>query len=427
MAQRNLVFNEGYRPGTPELYIQSADGCRVEGVDGRSYIDLNLGAGTAILGHAHPEIVAAIQDQAARGSIYIRPNPIAHDFAALLVKALPKFGGFVFCNSGAEATMRACRIARAFTGKTKIGIFSGGWHGGHDGLLVEEDYGGNAAEPRPWHRSAGIPQALLDLILFLPYNNDHAFELIHRHRSELAMVLIEPSQGSNPRNDIGPFLHQLRKLTRDDDVLLGFDEIITGFRLALGGAQELYGIDADIATYGKVVGGGLSIGVVGGSADIMSCISEGRDGDGRSVFMGGTFSANPLTMAAGRATLTHLIEHRDRIYPLLHTAGNRIMTLVNAACADHDIPVQAMGIGSMFRLIFTAKPVRSRRERDALEISRAIQDRLYAAILAQGVHIGSNRINFLSTAHGVAEVGAVAEAFISRLIEGRKLGWLRHG
>jgi glutamate-1-semialdehyde 2,1-aminomutase len=426
-ANKDLVFNEGYRPGTPELYIQSAEGCRIRDVDGRSYIDLNLGAGTAILGHAHPDVVAAIRDQATRGSIYIRPNPIAHDFAALLAEVLPKFGGFVFCNSGAEATMRACRIARAFTGKTRIGIFSGGWHGGHDGLLVEEDYGGNAAAPRPYHRSAGIPRELLDLILFLPYNDEHAFELIHRHRNELAMVLIEPSQGSNPRGDVGPFLRRLRSLTREDGVLLGFDEIITGFRLTLGGAQELYGIDADIATYGKVAGGGLSVGIVGGTADVMSCVSEGRNGDGRGVFMGGTFSANPLTMAAGRATLSYLIEHGARIYPLLNACGSRIVTRVNAACADHDVPAHVMGVGSMFRLIFTAGPVGSRRERDALELGRGIQDRVYAAILAQGIHVGSNRINFLSTAHGVAEVDAVADAFVSALVEGRKQGWLRHG
>jgi len=425
--QRDLVYNEGYEAGGDDLYIASAAGCRMTDLAGNSYIDLNLGAGTHILGHAHPAIVAAIGAQAGRGTLYIRPNPLAHDMAALMAKAVPHFGGFVFCNSGAESTMRASRIARAFSRKNKIAMFSGGWHGAHDMLLVEEDYGGNASAPRPQHRPAGIPRELLELLLFLPYNDEHAFELIERHRDELAMVLIEPSQGSNPRDDVGPFLKRMREVTRACNVLLGFDEVITGFRLAFGGAQEHYGIQADLATYGKVVGGGISIGAIGGRKDVMEWVRETRDGTGRSVMMGGTFSANPLAMAAGCATLGQLTAGRTTIYPTLNNHGARIKAAVNELCIDQGIPVRATGIGSMFRLIFTDRPIRSRRERDALELPRPIQDRLYADILARGVHVGANRINFLSTAHEAAEIDLVIDAFTGALSEARRAGWLRHG
>jgi len=422
----DVLYNEGYQPGAEELWVDWARGGRIRDVRGNSYVDLNLGAGTALLGHAHPVVTAAISEQAARGTLYIRPNPIAREFAELLVKAVPSLGGVVFCNSGAEATMRACRIARAFTGKSKIAMFSGGWHGAHDQLLIEEDYGGNAVAPRACHRSAGIPRELLDLVVFLPYNDDHAFELITRHRNELAMVLIEPSQGSNPRADVGPFLKRLRQTTKAANVLLGFDEVITGFRVALGGAQEFYDIEADIVTYGKIVGGGLSIGVIAGRKDIMEAVRQVPDGTGRSVLMGGTFSANPLAMAAGRATLRLLLDGRGRIYAALNDAGTRIVQGVNRLCGQSGIPVHATGIGSMFRLIFTDRPIRSRRERDALELGYDIQNRFYTAVLNRGVHVGSNRINFLSSAHGPEEIEATLEAFAATLIEGQRAGWLRH-
>lgn len=422
--QQDLVFNEGYEPSAGGPSIDWAQGCRIRDTTGRTYIDLGLGAGTALLGHAHPMIVQAIQRQVAIGSLYIRPNPVAHEFAALLATAIPHFGGFLFCNSGAEATMRACRLARSFTGKRKIGMFSGGWHGAHDQLLVEEDYAGNSSAPRAVHRSAGIPRELLDLIVLLPYNDDRAFGLIEENADDLAMVLIEPSQGSNPRADVEPFLRGLRQVTRARGVLLGFDEIITGFRLALGGAQELYGIEADIATYGKIIGGGLPIGVVGGTREVMARIRRGGEADGRPVFMGGTFSANPLSMAAGHATLAYLIQRRMDVYGELASAGAKIMNQVNMTCASKGIPVRASGVGSMFRLIFTDKPIRSRRDRDALELGSAIQARFYASVLARGIHVGSNRINFLSTAHGPDEIDLVGATLASALADGQREGWL---
>jgi glutamate-1-semialdehyde 2,1-aminomutase len=420
----DLVFNEGYEDPGAGLYVASARGCRITDEAGRTYIDLNLGSGTAILGHAHPVLVAAIAGQAERGTLFIRPNRITHDLAALMGRAVPHFGGFAFCNSGAEATMRACRIARAHTGRKKIAMFSGGWHGAHDQLLVEEDYRGNATAPRAHHRSGGIPPEMLDLIMLLPYNDKRAFNLIEDQRRELAMVLIEPAQGSNPRGDVEPFLRRLRDVTRSCDVLLGFDEIITGFRVAFGGAQELYGIQADLATYGKILGGGLSIGAVGARGDVISCIRHGRPDDPRPVTMGGTFSANPLAMAAGRAALSYLEANRHRVYPELNANGAKLIARINEACDSARLPVHANGVGAMFRVLFAAPPIASRRERDAHEAAPQVQKMFYECVMEHGVHVGSNRINFLSTEHGLEEIAQIGDAFVAGLDELRRGGHL---
>lgn len=423
----NRVFNEAYDTGHPKLHAAKAYGCHLEDGDGNRYIDLGLAAGTAILGHAHPLIAEQVSKQLARGSVYTIPNFRAHEFAEQLQTILPWFGGFVFCNSGAEATMRAIRIARAYTGKMKIGVFSGGWHGAHDLVLVDEDLAGDARRPKPYHKAAGIPEELLDQLVFLPYNDAGAFDLIRENKDQLAMVLIEPSQGSNPRDDVAGFLGSLRQVTAECDVLLGFDEVITGFRLALGGAQELLGLRADLATYGKVVGGGLPIGMIAGRADVMSCIRNGSSRDKRPVFMGGTFSANPVSIAAGLATVRHLAENRGSIYPELARLGGHVKESVNNFCVENRIPVRMIGVASMFRLIFTDYPVRSRRERDEQEMPGTIQDPFYTAMLLSGVHVGSNRINFLSTAHAQETVEFATKAFLDNLALFQKAGYFgRH-
>lgn len=412
-ALPDRIFNEGYQPDAQALYLRRAEGCEIEDFDGNTFIDLGLGAGSAILGHAHPDVVSAITAQAARGTVYIAPHMAVHDFGALLAGILPAFGGFVFCNSGAEATLRAMRIARAVTGRRRVAVFSGGWHGGHDLALADEAPNSPAQRPIPIHRTAGTPPELLDLLLFLPYNAPEALELIRTHRHELALVLIEPAQGSNPRVDVGGFLRDLRQVTEECGVLLGFDEIITGFRLALGGGQEAFGVIPDIATYGKIIGGGLPVGMVAGKTEVMRRIRGGNNV--MSVFMGGTFSANPLTIAAGLAAVRHLSERRETVYPALDAAFGSLRDAVNDFCSARGLPVRMINAGSFGRLLFTDRPVSSRHERDLYELGSEIQNAFYLCLLAAGVHVGSNRILFLSTAHDDTVVDAVTRAFIETL------------
>lgn len=424
-AMPDRILNENYGPACSSLYVRSASGCYIEDIDGRQYIDMALGGGTAILGHANRYITDRLVSRIQAGTIYAIPNPVAHQYGELLHEAMPWFPHFVFCSTGSEATMRAIRIARAFSGRRKIGLFSGCWHGSHDMVLVEEDYSGHEAEPRLFLKSAGTPEEMKDLIVFLPYNHSAAFDLIRKHRSELAMVMIEPSQGSNPRDDVVQFLRDLRIVTEENDVLLCFDEIITGGRLAPGGAQELYGIHADLAAYGKILGGGLPVGIIGGTEDVMSVIRPAAHSNRTPVFMGGTFSANPLSVAAGMEVMRYLRENAPGIYSSLNENGAALKNGINAFCAERNIPAYMTGIGSMLRLVFSGHHVKSRRERDFAEIPPEVQKEFYSSLLKSGVHTGTNRLNFLSIFHDQAIVQKVLNSYFENLERFNAAGKLR--
>lgn len=404
------IFNEGYDVRSAGSYVSRAQGCTIADLEGRTCIDLAMGGGACILGHANPAILAAVREQLDKGSIFTAPNAAVHEMGERLAEAMPWFGGFVFCNSGSEATMRLIRIARAVTGRRKIGVFSGGWHGSHDMVLVEEDYGGCASRPAVRCKSAGTPEETLNSVVFLPYQDEAAFDLIRENRDELAVVLIEPVQGSNPRDDIGGFLSGLRRVTEECGVLLAFDEVITGFRLAYGGGQEWFGLHGDLAAYGKAVGGGLPVGMVAGTRRIMESVRR------KAVFMGGTFSANPLTIAAGLATLRYLGDNL-RIYSQLAKMGRSLRSAINRFCTENGLPARMIGVGSISRLVLTGEPIRSRRERDLKEPDMAAQRSFYDMVRRRGVHIGVNRLQFLSTAHGDAEVENITVALCDSLRE----------
>lgn len=391
-------------------FITKAKGCFLEDEKGNRYIDVTLGAGTHILGHVHPIIVEAIERQVKNGTLYILPNQHSYEVINFLSCAIGHFDSFVFCNSGTEATMRAVRIGRAYTGKKKIAMFGGGWHGGSDMLLFEEDYSSNENQPLAEFISAGTPKEIKDMVLMLPYNNEAAFELIEKHRDELAMVIIEPAQGSNPRDDVSEFLRKLRKLTLRHNILLCFDEIITGFRLALGGAQEYYGIEADISTYGKALGGGIPIGLVAGKKAIMDVIKGAKEK--KSVFMGGTFSGNPLAMSVAKTVLQYLIKNREVIYSYLNESGEYVKDAVNNFCITNQLSMRIIGVGSMMRMIFTDKYIRSRRERDKYEADYGFQDLFYRYLLFEkGVYMEKNRI-VLSMAHKKEHIEKVIQSFM---------------
>ena len=285
--------------------------------------------------------------------------------------------------------------------------------GVHDSALTKADAKSPRSEPTAQTLGGGVPKLVpQETMLMLPYRDPNAFELIRRHKDELAVVLIEPVQSSNPRLDAGDFLHELLEVCRASDVLLLLDEVITGFRIEYGGCQQYYGLTADLATYGKAIGGGLPVGAVGGRADIMNGFS-GKD-EAPYIFSGGTFSGNPLTMAAGIAAVSTMRDQRDTLYPYLHEQGARFQRSVNEFCADRDIPAQVMMAGSMFHLVFEGGEIRG--ERDISRKHRRAERQFYLHLLANGVIIPGIHLAFFSAAHTPDDIDEVQEAFRRSLL-----------
>ena len=403
-AQR--VMNETYT--LDATYVESANGAYIKDVNGKQYIDLCLGAGTHILGHNKPEVVEAVTKQLEKGSLYIAPNRITCEFAEVLYE-ITGLEQFIFCNTGSEATMRAMRIARAFTGKKKIAVFSGGWHGGQDNALFDDDYSNLASLGETCFKSSGILEELRELTIMLPYNRGEAFDLIQEHASEIALVMIEPAQGSNPRDDVADFLKQLRRVTTENNVLLCFDEVITGFRVALGGASQYYGINPDLCTYGKTVGGGLPIGIVSGDKSVLDYVSTGENI--MPTFFGGTFSANPISVAAGNTVISYLQKNESEVYGQLEHESERLKESINTFCLDNHIPVRMTGFKSIMRLIFTDKEISSRKDREASEMERAKQIQFYKELKNNGIYVGGNGLIFLSKAHDASIINNLIDSF----------------
>jgi len=408
-VHKTLVLNESYRNG-PELYISKGRGPWLYDTKGRKYLDLMLGCGTNILGHANPIINSVLEKNKTTSILPIAPNIYTEEFAELLAE-ISGMNGIIFCSSGTEATMRAMRIARAHTQKTKIAIFSGGWHGGHDYALQEEN--SDSPPPKFKFKSSGVPEQMAECTLFLPYNCEDTFSILEQHKDELAMVFIEPIQGSNPQQDIGGFLHKLREFTRANNILLGFDEIITGFRLSLGGGKEYFQVSPDIITYGKIVGGGLPIGVTVVNDSLIDTVIGSSN---TSVFLGGTFSANPLVMQTGFAQISYLRDNID-IYNKLETKTLFIKEQINNFCKKNDIAAHVMQVASIFRIIFTDISIRSRHERDKFEIKRDKQLLFYKRLRQDGLMVNNNGINFISTSHTDANINTVIDKINKQLMQ----------
>lgn len=398
------IQNEGYF--NPKIIVSKSYDYYLEDVDGTKYIDTTIGNGTHILGHSSSVVNNAIREQTDKGILFTTSNNTANETAELIHMAYPTLESVIFCNSGSEATMRAARIARAYTKRNKIAIFSGAWHGGNELFMYDHNYKHDTHDTT--HKSSGIPDCYKDTVLVLPYNVDEAFEIIERNKNDLAMVIIEPSQGSNPRDDMKEFLTRLKNVTSNHGIVLCFDEIITGFRIGYGGCQEYYNIEADLVTYGKTIGGGLPMGVVAGRREVMSIIS----GDSKSlpVFMGGTFSANPLAMHVSKSLLTYLHKNQDKVYPYLNNMADYFKSEINKFCLDANKDAHMIGIGSMLRLVHTKSFINSRRERDHLENNGAEEfyDNL---LLKENVFVNSNRLLFLSMAHTKQIVDKIINSF----------------
>jgi len=362
------------------MEITNANNCYITGIDSTTkmyseLIDTTMGCGIQIIGHNNP-LIREMGKQIERGTVYTIPNCHTDKVNGYLKEHInPDFDEqYIFCNSGTEANMRAIRLARAYTGKNVIGRFHGGWHGGLDGFLKEH----------PDNR--GVPTVTVSLFKVLPYNDDRCFEKI---TSDMAAVIIEPVQGSNPRSDIKQFLQKLRDHCIRTGVLLIFDEVMTGFRLSAKGGAGVFDVRPDIVTYGKVLGGGFPIGAVGGKTEIMKT---------KSVFYGGTFSANPLSMYAAKLILETIIDKKYIQYDKLNNAGKTFRDELNDFFIEQALKMRVMGCGPINRIIFTDKSIRNKKERDKFESSDA--QKIFSDKLKElGVFVNTNGLYHFSMSH----------------------------
>lgn len=386
-------------PPDQTIVIAEGRGPRLWDVDGNEYIDYVLGSGPMLLGHAHPAVVEAVQKQAAKGSTFYTLNEPIIALAEAIVDAVPCAEAIKFVSTGTEATFHALRLARAFTGKQNILKFEGGFHGVHDYALVSAFGMDMTGERRPVVNSAGIPEAAANTVLVAPYNDpETARDIIAAHAGTLAAVIMEPMQRA-----IMPepgFLAAVREATRDYDVLLIFDEVVTGFRLAYGGAQEYFGVVPDIATYAKAIGGGYPLAAVCGRQDILALTNPQQRDNGAYAVLGGTLSGNPVAAAAGLATLAEL--RTPGIYDRLFATGDRLRAGIKQLADDLSIPVQIPGVGHVFQVFFTDRPIHNHA--DTLAADAPLAFRFGLELLKRGLFHTPGAKFYVSTAHGDAEI-----------------------
>ena len=404
-----------------QIYIDSAEGPYLTDLDGNQYIDLTCGFGPNVVGNKAPFVEEALASQIKKGWHYGIPGAEQARLAELIKESSSAVDEVMFCNSGSEATMFAFRAARALSGKRVIALFDGSYHGIHDYALVKAARKSERSEPTSGPLGAGVPDEVSkDLMMMLPYRDENAYELIRKHKDELALVVIEPVQSSNPRLDNQQFLDGLRDVCTECGVLLMFDEVITGFRIEYGGCQQYYDIKPDLVTYGKAAGGGMPIGIVAGSKRVMNTFS-GVD-DTPAIFAGGTFNGHPLTMVAGIAILEHLKENQEEIYPYLHEQGNRVASEINEFCVSNNIPAQMMNAGSMMHLIFSGESIESSRDID--QRLYKLEKEFYLHLLGHNVIVPGIHLAFISYAHKPEIVDQVISAFKSTFEDLREDGYL---
>ncbi|HEX9201011.1 MAG TPA: glutamate-1-semialdehyde 2,1-aminomutase [Acidobacteriaceae bacterium] len=385
-------------------FVVRAEGAYLFDADGNQYVDLFGSWGPMILGHAFPPVVEAIREAAGRGASFGASHSGEATLAELVRRCFPSVEKMRFVSSGTEACMSAIRLARGFTGRNFVIKFEGCYHGHADALLVKA---GSGVATLGIPGSAGVPAETAQFTLALPYNDLAAVEAAFAARpQEIACVIVEPVVGN--AGTIPPaagYLEGLRRLCTEHGALLIVDEVMTGFRLSLGGAQQIYGITPDLTTLGKILGGGLPCGAFGGRAEVMDFLAPLGP-----VYQAGTLSGNPLAMAAGIATIAHLIEHESTVYPQIERATKAIAEGVAELAREADVPMTTNRVGSMFTWFFTGEPVTDFASASTSDTEAF--GRYHRRMLEAGVWLPPSQYEaaFVSAAHGSMEVERVLEA-----------------
>ena len=391
-----------------------SEGSRIWDIDGNEYLDLTMGFGAILFGHNPPFIMNALAEQMALG-IQLGPQSHVVGDVSSLICELTGMQRVTFCNSGTEAVMTALRLARTATRRKRVALFAGSYHGTFDGVLASAKSLENDAQGIPV--APGVPAGLVEDVLVLEYGAQRSLQILHAHAHELAAVLVEPVQSRRPDLQPKEFLHELRDLTKAAGAALIFDEVITGFRVHPGGAQAWFGVSADLATYGKVIGGGMPIGVVAGSAQFMDGIDGGMwsYGDGsypqaETTFFAGTFCKHPLTMAAAKAALERIKDDGPALQETLNQRTAELAEELNSYFEGDEVPIRVVKFGSLFRFHFSGN-----------------MDVFFYHLLEKGIYIWEGRNCFLSTAHTDADLDHLIAAVKESVAEMRAGGFLPEG
>lgn len=389
--------------GAEPFFVASASGAEITDVDGNSYIDLVQSWGALLFGHAHPDVVQAVAEAAAKGTSFGTPSELEVELARLVAGMVPNVERIRFVSSGTEASLTAVRLARGSTGRDKIIKFAGCYHGHTDALLAEA---GSGVATLGIPGTPGVTKGATADTLIAPYNDLAAVQkLIDEHGDDLAAILVEPVAANMGLVLPEPgFLEGLRRIATDAGALLVFDEVITGFRLGPGGAQERFGIDADLVLLGKILGGGLPVGAVAGKAEIMDNLAPIG-----SVYQAGTLSGNPVAMAAGIANLSLIASTPDLYERIQSTARSLVRGLVDAA-ERNEVPMVAVAIGGLAGFFFRNEEVNNYA--DAQDTEADPYGRFFRGMLAHGVYVPPSRFEalFISAAHTEAHIDHITEA-----------------
>lgn len=433
LADRRSVV--GFKSQVKEMVYpivgERFEGAKFWDLDGHEYIDLALGFGTHLFGHRAPFIIQALEDAIAQG---VQPGPqaqLAGNVAALACE-LTGMERICFCNSGTEAVMTSLRVARAATGRSKVVIFKGSYHGHFDGTLVRAASQHGYDNPQAIPQFPGVLQHMVDDVLVLDYCDRRSIEVIKSHADELAAVLTEPLQGCQPHLRPQEFLQELRQLTQESGIALIFDEILTGFRVHLGGVQALFGIEADIALYGKVLGGGMPIGAVAGKAVYLDLIDGGdwNYGDAsypqaKQTFYTGTFCKHPLAMATSYAVLKRLKQEGSGLQENLNQRSGELVDQLDAYFLAKKIPLKVAHFCSVFRLAVVKDSSVKVFLRGAFEPFEL--ELLYYHLITKGVYLPEARIFFLSTVHTDEDIEYIIQAIKESVEELQTGGFIMGG
>jgi glutamate-1-semialdehyde 2,1-aminomutase len=391
------------------FFTTHANGSRLYDADGRDYIDYCLAYGPLVLGHGNDEVKEVVKEQLEKGWLYGTPHEKEMALAKKIITHYPSIEMVRFVNTGSEATMAGIRLVRGFKERDKIVKIEGGFHGAHDGVLVKA---GSGATTFGIPDSKGIPKESVQNTLQIPFNDAAALtSLLEQHSGTVAAFILEPVMGN-----VGPippdegYLQDVRKITKEHDVVLIFDEVITGFRLALGGAQEFYGVDPDLTILGKIVGGGFPIGVFGGKRELMELIAPSGP-----VYQAGTFSGNPISITAGLKTIEVL--ERDGVPEKLNARGEQMRNALREIMRDSGVEGHVSGVGSMFKLFFSPDGVPIQNYADALRCDKNRYMELFHLMLNSGVFLPPSQFetNFISAAHTDEDVKKTIEAYTANL------------